>query len=284
MAVFQPGISRDPGRNGDRVEFKVVGRTDIPAIYSPHLCSGAAKRSCDFTFPDMLFGKVLRSPYSHARIRSMDTSAAEALPGVKAVIRWDDPEVKVMDERGNKTRSLGVIGGPYMAMCYNGVPFLGNLAVREDDEVGVCVAAESEEICDEALKLIAKTIDWEILPHVIDCVEANQAGAPLARQDLNPNNNLWREFIDEKGDVAEAFTRAPHIVEYDLTFPQMCNYYPEPLTIASYWKQDDNHAVGETLHMTGLDLRRYVPESARRCFGLNIEDMHFLNTFQHSLY
>jgi len=196
----------DPGRNGDRTEFKVVGRTDVGCIATPYRCKGITKYCTDIIFPNQLFGKILRSPYAHATIKSMDTSKAEALPGVKAVVRWDDPEIQAM--------------GPYTFTK----TYLTSQAVREDDDIGVVVCAETEELCDEALKLI--DIEWEVLPHVIDPVEADKPGAPLARPDLNPDSNLWREYIEEKGDIVAGFAEASHIVEYDITFNQMNNYWP----------------------------------------------------------
>jgi len=259
------GVSNDPGRNGDRTEFKVVGRTDLPAYLSPHKCSGLAKYNPDIIFPNMLFGKILRSPYAHARIKSMETSKAEALPGVKAVITWEDEEIATM--------------GSYQAQT-----FLDSVACRENDDVGVMVAAETEELCDEALKLISDTIEWEVLPHVIDPEEAALPDAPLARPDRNPDSNLQFEDIWEDGDVVAGFAQATHIVEFDIKFPQMCNYQPEPLTITSYWEQSDKDMVGDNLYLTGHDMRKAITKTARNSMKLTDDQVHPLNTYGHSCY
>ena len=84
------------GRNQDRQEFKVVGRKDIPGRLSYALAAGAAKYAREVVVPGMIHGKILRSPYARARIKSMDTSRAEALPGVKAVVTWEDEQIKAM--------------------------------------------------------------------------------------------------------------------------------------------------------------------------------------------
>lgn len=266
----------DPGRNGDRTDFKVVGRRDIPTRVAPHICSGLAKYSSDIIFPNMLFGKVLRSPYAHARIKSMDTSKAEALEGVKAVITWEDEWI----------RNLGptIDGWGKIMAQYTKEYLLDNVSLREDHEIGVCVAAETEELCDEALKLISDTIEWEVLPHVIDPEEAALPDAPLARPDRNPDSNLQFEDIWEDGDVVAGFAQATHIVEFDIKFPQMCNYQPEPLTITSYWEQSDKDMVGDNLYLTGHDMRKAITKTARNSMKLTDDQVHPLNTYGHSCY
>jgi len=266
----------DPGRNGDRTDFKVVGRRDIPTRVAPHICSGLAKYSSDIIFPNMLFGKVLRSPYAHARIKSMDTSKAEALEGVKAVITWEDEWI----------RNLGptIDGWGKIMAQYTKEYLLDNVSLREDHEIGVCVAAETEELCDEALKLIADTIDWEVLPHITDYLDADKPGAPIIRPDLNPDSNLWKEWIWEKGDVAAGFNEATHTVEYDWTCPQYVQFFPEPASTTSYWEQSEKTDVGETLYMTGVDLRRQTPDRVRAAFGLTEDKVRYLNTYAISCY
>jgi xanthine dehydrogenase molybdenum-binding subunit len=265
----------DPGRNGNRTEFKVVGRRDIPQRLASHICSGFAKYDSDILLPNMLFGKVMRSPYGHARIKSMDTSKAEALEGVKAVIRWDDPEIKAM---GTIPIYLG-LGGVYPNEWV-----LDSEARHEDDEVGVCVAAETEELCDKALKLIADTIEWEVLPCITDCLDADKTGAPIIRPDLTPGSNLWKEDKWEEGDVATGFAAATHIVEYDIAFNQMCNYYPQPASFTSKWEQSDASSEGKTLYMTGCDMRRQNTDAPRKVFGLSEDKIRSLNTYAAACY
>ena len=118
------------GINGQREEFRVVGKPNLPGVLSYALATGVAKFGTDYTAPDMLFAKFLRSPYAHAKILSIDATKAKAIPGVVDVILWDDPDLM----------NLG--GSPF------GPPksYLGTVAHQEKQEVGAIVVAESEEL------------------------------------------------------------------------------------------------------------------------------------------
>ena len=127
------------GRNQDREEFKVVGRRDIPGRLSYALAAGAAKFAREVVVPGMLHGKVLRSPYARAKIKGMDTSRAKALPGVKAVVTWEDEQVRGMSLLSALDPPTFDASIPRAFQSF-GVPVLGNEAEREGDEIGVCVA------------------------------------------------------------------------------------------------------------------------------------------------
>src|SRR5216117_3167404 len=116
--------------------------------------TGRARFGADFNLPGQLIGRVLRSPHPHARIVKIDTSKAEALPGVKAVITRDD----------FADQSSEFIPAGEMMMNYEG-------------HAVAAVAATSAIIARKALKLIDVT--YEVLPHVIDVVEAMKPGAPV---------------------------------------------------------------------------------------------------------
>lgn len=120
------------GRNQDRQEFKVVGRKDIPGRLSYALATGAAKYAREVVVPGMIHGKILRSPYARARIKGMDTSRAEALPGVKAVVTWEDGQIKAMPLLSALDPPI-FEGSPSLAFQSIGVPVLGNEADREGD-------------------------------------------------------------------------------------------------------------------------------------------------------
>ena len=81
------------GRNGQREEFRVVGKPNKPGILSYALASGVAKFGADYTAPDMLHAKFLRSPYAHARVNSIKTDKAWKVPGVVDIVLWDDPDL-----------------------------------------------------------------------------------------------------------------------------------------------------------------------------------------------
>jgi xanthine dehydrogenase YagR molybdenum-binding subunit len=124
--------------------------------------TGAARFTSDVRLPGMLWARAVRSPYAHARIRSIDTSAAERLPGVKAV--------HVV------TKSQGVLGTAVLRDPAQEEPSRFPI-VRYVGQPVAAVAATTTEIATEALRLVK--IDYEVLPFVVDVEEARQAGAPL---------------------------------------------------------------------------------------------------------
>src|ERR671923_1620573 len=169
--------------------------------------TGRARFGADFSLPGMLVGKVLRSPHPHARIRSIDTSKALALPGVKAVITRDDFQDMPSE----------FIPAGEMLMNYRDVT--RNVMAREkalyEGHAVAAVAATSASIAKQALKLI--DVEYEVLPHVIDVVEAMRPDAPLLHDDLftvgveprpdRPSNVAKRVEI-VLGDIEAGFAKA----------------------------------------------------------------------------
>ena len=136
--------------------------------------TGHAQYGADLAMPGMLVGHILRSPHAHARIRSIDTSKAVALPGVKAVVTSADfPEQK-----------FEYVGPERVAQNFWHIT--RNIMAREkvlyEGHAVAAVAAASKAIADEALSLIA--VDYEVLPHVIDVDDAMKPDAPLLFPDL----------------------------------------------------------------------------------------------------
>ena len=135
--------------------------------------TGKAKYSTDIALPNMLCGKVLRSPYSHARIKNIDTSAAEKLPGVAAVVTWSD--------------SSGI---PFSSSQYHDQYILAKDKVRFVGDEVAAVAAVDEQTAIEALELIK--VDYEILPAVYDIDSALAEDAPIIHEDLDNNvRQIW---------------------------------------------------------------------------------------------
>jgi len=177
-------------------------------------------------FPNLLYAKILRSPYAHARIKHLDTSKAGSLPGVKAILTYQDPEVAAL-----KPTTHGWTDGAN-TVTYDRIMFrildrrvLSNYACWVGDEAGVVVAAESERIAEEALKRLE--VEWEVLPFVLDPTEAMKPGAPILHPDIAPNNvlpsdptNPWigADRFLEKGNVEHGFAEADTIVECSTTF------------------------------------------------------------------
>src|SRR5512136_973749 len=141
------------GVNGTRKDFKVVGKPNLPGVLSWSQASGVAKFGIDYVVPDMLHAKFLRSPYANARIKSVDTTKARAIPGVVDILTWEDEDIKNLGGGGG--------GGSQRPLQ----SFLDNIADQEGAEVGVIVVAENSDICEEALR--ALDVQWEVLPHVL---------------------------------------------------------------------------------------------------------------------
>ncbi|MDP1716896.1 MAG: hypothetical protein Q8L40_02365 [Burkholderiales bacterium] len=154
-------------------KLKVVGTRPVRPDGVPKV-TGLARFGADYSLPGMLWGKILRSPHAHARIRSIDTSQALALPGVKAVMTAADlPEQK-----------FEYVGAERVAV--NFWHMTRGIMAREkalfEGHAVAAVAAISKTVADEALRLIK--VDYEVLPHVINIEQAMQPDAPLLFEDM----------------------------------------------------------------------------------------------------
>ena len=176
---------------------------DIKRHEDPALLMGTAIYTNDVSLPGMLHAAVLRSPYAHARIVSIDTSAAKKLPGVYAVLTG---------------REATEVIGPLPAFCAEPVVehAIAVEKVRYAGEAVVVVAAESRYIAEDALELVQ--IEWESLPPVIDVLEAMKPDAPKVHENL-PSNIVF-EHIFTFGDVDGDFARADHIIKRRLRWPR----------------------------------------------------------------
>src|SRR6516165_977115 len=189
--------------------------------------TGRARFGADFSLSGQLVGKVLRSPHAHAVIRSIDTSKAEALPGVKAVITARD-----FPEQANLIVPTG-------EMQVNLRDITRNVMAREkalyEGHAVAAVAATSDAIAKEALSLI--TVDYEVLPHVIDVAEAMKPDAPVLHENLrtegvNPPpttaSNIAKRIEFKLGDAAAGFAQAEVVIEHDYSTQPVHQGYIEP--------------------------------------------------------
>jgi xanthine dehydrogenase molybdenum-binding subunit len=141
-------------------------------------------------YPGLLYARVLRSPYPRARIRRLDVSKAEALPGVKAILTYRDPEVAgLKPTNAGWTDAVDTVS--YENMMWR--KFLdrrvvGDYACWAGDELGVAVAEESELIAEQALWLV--DVEWDALPFVLDPLSAMQPGAPIIHPEIAAHNVL----------------------------------------------------------------------------------------------
>ncbi len=198
-------------------KYKVIGRS-VPRIDGPEKVTGAAKYCGDLKLPNLLFGKILTSPHAHARILSIDTSEAEKLPGVKAIITHKDvPELKYGISPARWDESI---------FCSDKVRFVG-------DKVAA-VACIDEETCYKALKLIK--VEYEVLPAVLDFLTAMDEGQPLVHEEYKRNINT--EIHQEFGEVDKAFAEAHHI-RTDVFVGQRTYQSPiEPHSAISMWEKN----------------------------------------------
>lgn len=207
-------------------DLSVVG-TSVPRVDGLDKVTGNARYTADFTLPRVLHGKVLRSPYPHARILGIDTSRAAAIPGVKAVVTGKDAPNERM--------------GVFLER-----PIIAPDVVRFVGEAVAAVAAETPEIAEEALDAI--DVQYEELEPVFDPEEAMkpnprivlQAGhAQLPRISAYANlpvldiadptrPNIYYRYHLEEGDVEKGFQEADLILEkrYDVTRMQHCCMEP----------------------------------------------------------
>jgi CO/xanthine dehydrogenase Mo-binding subunit len=181
-------------------EYNSIGKRGVRRLDGYEKASGAAKYTMDVQLPGMLYARFLTSPYPHAEIKSIDTSRAEALPGVRAILRYDDPELPPEADLGGHEPSSE--------------PVLPRVAHFQGEEVGAIVAADNEEIAEQALKLI--DVEWEQRPFVLDAEEALEPGAPLANPESYPDGNLYGQemAVEEHGDVEKGFAEADKIIEF----------------------------------------------------------------------
>ena len=207
--------------------MKYIGQP-TPAIDAVAKVTGEAVYTDDLRFPGMLWGKVLTSPVAHARIRSIDTSRAEALPGVRAVVTFrDSPKV-----RFNRIMRWARDGIPATERVLDDVVrFVG-------DEVAA-VAADTEAIAQKALKLIQ--VDYEELPAVFDPEEALKEDAPR----IYPEGNLLKAQRAECGDVDAALAGADVVVENALSTQMIHHGAIEPHQCIARWNRGDYLEVWE---------------------------------------
>ncbi|MDR1184882.1 MAG: molybdopterin-dependent oxidoreductase, partial [Coriobacteriales bacterium] len=231
-------MTSQTGTNDDRSEFKYVGKFSPVGRQSYDMAKGVTKYSRDMTKEDMLCAKALKSPYAHAKVEIVDTSGAEALEGVALVLRWDDEDFQ----------SYPAVPGS--------IPLLSDIANYEGDECGVVVVARTENICRKALDLIQ--VNWIVLPHIMDPRKAAAEGAPLMRPELNPESNIGGALFGdtnlfERGDVAQGFEEADHIIEYDVSWPNMEQFRPMPPAYLAYWEKApyDNADYEDYLYVNG---------------------------------
>ncbi|MFI5251318.1 MAG: molybdopterin-dependent oxidoreductase [Bacteroidota bacterium] len=175
-------------------EIPVAEKNPAMKIDGTPQVTGSAKYTDDFFLPRMLFGKILRSPHAHANIITIDTSKAERLPGVIAVMTGRELPAKygVLPASQDET-----------ALCIDKVRFIGD---------GVAaVAAVDEQTAQEALSLI--DVQYEILPAVLSVDDALRSDLPKIHEGTKYENNAAKHAELEFGNVEQGFAEADYIRE-----------------------------------------------------------------------
>jgi len=219
--------------NADGLEFKQFGKR-LRKVDGGDKVTGAAIFGADFTAKGSLHAKIVRSPHSHARIVSIDTSAAEALPGVEAVCTAADFPSDVTGDVDTGEVEIGI-------------QFLANLimgrrkALFEGHPVAA-VAATDVHIAEEAARLVK--VEYEVLPAVTDPIEAMSPDAPLLHEGLiatslsgsaDEPSNIAGHMEGGKGDVEKGFAESDAIVERTYRTSLVHQGYLEPEAETVHW-------------------------------------------------
>lgn len=184
-------------------DFSVVGKR-LSQVNALEKVTSKGKFTVDIKLPGMLYGKILRSPYAHAKVLKLNAEKAERLPGVKAVLtKKNTPRVRLglaMDDLYLFDEKVRFVGEPVSA-----------------------VVAESEDVAEDAMELIE--VEYERLPAVFDPEEAMEKNAPQ----IHPvKHNVGKTVIIEDGNVERGFREADYIFEDRYTTQAVSHCVPEP--------------------------------------------------------
>ncbi len=210
----------------DKATLKVVGTRPIRPDGVDKVI-GRASFGADHTMPGMLWAKVKRSPHAHARILKIDTSKAEKLKGVLAVVTSADfPNIP------NEEAFVGEGPMNFRDLSRN---CMARDKVLYDGHAVAAVAATSAAIAEEACELI--DVQYEVLPHVIDVEAAMLPGAPILHEDMftagiEPKpakpSNVAKKITFTKGDIAKGFAEAEVVIERKYSTKPVHQAYIEP--------------------------------------------------------
>lgn len=250
------------GKKPEKIEYQpqksamnlsVVGKR-LPKIDTPDKATGRAIYTDDITLPNMIYGKLLLSPYAHAKIISINTKKAEALPGVKVVLTGADvPDITYGTSPPRYDENI-----------------LAKEKVRFVGDVVAAVAAIDEETCYKAIKLI--DVEYEELPAVFNPVEAMKDDAPRLFDDKYENNINTR--VDHHfGDIEKGFADAYYVREAHFVGNRVYQNPLEPQCVIAEW--DRHNRV--TLH-TSTQVVHYVHHQLSRILGLPLGNIRVIMT------
>ncbi|MBI4278411.1 MAG: xanthine dehydrogenase family protein molybdopterin-binding subunit [Armatimonadetes bacterium] len=225
----------------------IVGRP-VLRVDGRERAGGTATYTHDVLLPGMLTGAILRCPHAHARIRSIDTSRAEGLPGVRAVLSGPNaPKI------------------PW----YDGRSFLFDNELRFPGEEVSAVAADTAAIAEEALTLI--DVDYEVLPALLDPEDALRPGAP--RVHLDGNLVEGAPDLYARGDVAAGFAQADAVVEGTFRTQPVVHHSMETHGSVAAWEGDRLTIWDSTQNIFG------VRQQVAKYLGLSVDRVRVLSRF-----
>ncbi len=196
-------------------EFSLIGKS-MAMVESPGKVTGLGKYADDLSVPGMLYGLILHSPHAHARIRSINTTKAEALPGVKAIATGKDAPTPY---------GILPIGHDECVFAVDKARYIG-------DNVAA-VAATSLEVAEQALDLIE--VDYEVLPAFTDPEKSMQAEEPYWLHAEKPHN-IEKEYHHHFGDVESAFTECAFVREQRYFAGEVNHAAMEPHSTLAIWE------------------------------------------------
>jgi xanthine dehydrogenase molybdenum-binding subunit len=219
-------------------EFKVIGTRPIRHDGIDKV-TGRAKYGADYSFPDMLHGKILRSPHAHAKIKAINVEKALRLPGVKAVVTAQD-----LPDIANKEEAIGeIVLNPH----YLSLNILARDKVLYDGHAVAAVAAISPHIAEEALGLIE--VEYEPIAPVLDVEAAMAQGAPIVLPEL-PNEeqpgrrtNIAKHLQFKAGDLEAGFKKADFVIERQFKTAMVHQGYIEPHNALAMYNCDGHATI-----------------------------------------
>ncbi|MEA2631871.1 MAG: aerobic carbon-monoxide dehydrogenase large subunit, partial [Chloroflexota bacterium] len=246
----------------DTLGTSVKRREDLRFI------TGQGRYLDDLKLPGMTYLAILRSPYAHANIRSIDTSAAKAMPGVVTVLTGADVPYNPLPMAWPAGGSSGVVNNINMPRV------LATDSVKWTGEGVAAVIAETPEQAADALESIM--VDWEPLPAVVDAEAATKPGAPQLHENA-PNNIVFTWPVGDKAGTDAAFEKAQVVVRQRIVNQRLI---PNPMEvrgdIGRYDPGTDEYTVwmsSQTPHIQRLLLAAFVtgiPEQKIRCISPDV--------------
>jgi len=222
-------------------KYKVVGTRPIRHDGADKV-TGRAQYAADLPSANVLFGKILRSPHAHARIKSIDTSAAEKLEGIKAAVTAKDlPETK-FGPNGERPVTAGDLSTD-LKRLRDGI--LASDKITFKGQAIAAIVATTAHQAEEAVKLIK--VEYEVLDAVTDVKAAMSENAPILHEDLEMvefgeptgiKNNVAEHFQHKAGDVEKGFTESDIVIEREFDTATVHQGYIEPHNCTVQWRDD----------------------------------------------